>query len=93
MLNHRSKSGKQRRGKHVYMTWKDVKAKFGPQANDVRERKYELERNRDPKDSSPPWWAPHPELKDDKDWRHEATTHTIAWINVQNLSYRYLCTH
>lgn len=61
------KTGQQRRGREVYMTFKDLKEKFGPNARQIRDNKYEAEAKRAPTDVSPPYWKPHPELQNDKD--------------------------
>lgn len=49
------------------MTFKDLKEKFGPNARQIRDNKYEAEAKRAPTDVSPPYWKPHPELQNDKD--------------------------
>ena len=67
MTNHRVKSGQKKKGKHVYITWKDLKEKFGSHARQIRENKYKAQAERDPNDPNPPYWAPHEELPDDKD--------------------------
>lgn len=72
MINHRSRNAKSKRGKHTYLTFRQVKEKFGlAQAKFIRDKKYELENNRDPNDTTPAWWAPHPEVPNDKDLSSE----------------------
>ena len=49
------------------MPFKDLKEKFGSHARAIRENKYQLEANRDPKDPSPAWWCQHPDLPNEKE--------------------------
>ena len=66
-LNYMAKSGTRKRGKHVYVTYKDLKERFGLSARVIREKKYELQAKRAAGDTSPAWWTAHPELPNDKE--------------------------
>lgn len=67
VTNHRLRHGKKRCGKSVYLTYKDLKVKFGLHAATIREQKKELEKKRRVDDKSPPYWFPHPDLPGDED--------------------------
>ena len=68
MTNVRSKSKNKKKGRYVYLTWAQVKEKFGTaNAKLVRDAKYTMEKTRDPSDTSPAWWCPHPELPQNED--------------------------
>ena len=47
---------------------KQMRDKFGGASRTLRDRKYELEKTRDPLDNSPPWHMPHPDLPGDQDF-------------------------
>ena len=81
VTNHRSRVGQKKRGKDVYMTFRDMKEKFGASAKTIRDTKYHLEANRDPSDKSPAYWRAHPELPDDKD------SNTVLFCNVDNFPF------
>lgn len=66
-LNYIAKTGTRKRGKHVYVTFKTLKERFGLSAKVIRDKKYELEAKRAAGDTSEAWWTKHPELPDDKE--------------------------
>lgn len=67
VLNHRSKTGTKKRGKHHYITYTQLKEKFGVHSRMIRDKKYAMEKERDPSDPSPAYWRKHPEVPDEKE--------------------------
>ena len=63
VLNHRSKTGTKKRGKHHYITYTQLKEKFGVHSRMIRDKKYAMEKERDPSDPSPAYWRKHPEVR------------------------------
>ena len=82
-MNHTRKSGSKRRGKHTFITYKEMKEKFGASAKLVRDQKYEMESKRDPNVDPEPWWTAHPDVPNDKD-RHIQVTY-IFWVTYSNM--------
>ena len=65
-MNAMETTSNKRRGKHVYKTLKELKEKFGVSiALEIKDSKLQLERTRKP--GEPPFWAKHPEVKNDED--------------------------
>ena len=58
------KSKFNRRGKYVYMTYRDVEAKYSSAvAKNIRKNKLELEQNRAEHEDA--WYCKHPEVDDE----------------------------
>jgi len=71
----------------VYMTYKDLREKFGNAARQIRDKKYELQGLKSKDDKSPPWWQKHPELPNDKDIYIATKKHVYVYV------YIHTCMH